>query len=533
MKKEILISSTSNENRIAITEDGKLTELFIENAQYERIIGDIYLGRVAKVIPGIKAAFIDLGFKQDAFLHFSDVAEQTEDLKALLGGEDIDDDDDDDEDEKSSAPYSTTAVRHTTRRRYEPPKLERDQSIIVQITKEPVGNKGVRVTSKIALPGRYLVFLPFENKVNASKQIANLREKRRLKNIVKDFKRETGLEFGAIIRTVAENEPEMAIREDLDNLLSTWKEIEKNVKNEKPPAIIYKDLSMTSSVIRDLFRDDVVKVLIDSKKLFKEVMSYLKLTSPALVNKVDLYKNSDPLFDAYSVEKEIQTTFNKKINLKSGGYIFIEHTEAMVVIDVNSGKYARSKDQEVNSLKTNLEAAREIVRQIRLRDLGGIIVIDFIDVYDDKNKKKIYDELKKEFKKDRAKVTVLPMSEFGLVQITRQRVRQSIVRSVSEQCPLCGGTGIVESSSNIVTRIERWIRRYKSQSSTLSSGKLILKVNPQVYKHLKEGTISHMTKIAFKYLIRVKLVEEPTLALQDFRFTLAKNDQDITQEFSQ
>lgn len=536
MKKEILISSTSKEDRIAITEDNKLSELFIENAQYERIIGDIYLGRVAKVIPGIKAAFIDLGFKQDAFLHFSDVAEQSEDLKALLGGEDIDEDsdDDDDYDERNSSTYSTTTtIKHSPRKRYELPKLERDQSIIVQITKEPVGNKGVRVTSKVALPGRYLVFLPFENKVNASKQIANLREKRRLKNIIKDFKRDTGLEFGAIIRTVAENEPEMAIREDLDNLLSTWKEIEKNLKNEKPPALLYKDLSLTSSVIRDLFRDDVVKVLIDTKKLYKEVYAYLKLTSPALLDKVELYKDSVSLFDAYNVEKEIQTTFNKKINLKSGGYIFVEHTEAMVVIDVNSGKYARSKDQEVNSLKTNLEAAREIVRQIRLRDLGGIIVIDFIDVYDDKNKKKIYDELKKEFKKDRAKVTVLPMSEFGLVQITRQRVRQSIVRSVSEQCPLCGGTGIVESSSNIVTRIERWIKRYKSQASALTSGKLILKVNPQVYKYLKEGTISHMTRIAFKYLIRIKLQEEPTLALQDFRFIIIKNNQDITQEFSQ
>jgi ribonuclease G len=529
MKKEILISSTSNENRIAITEDGKLTELFIENSQYERIIGDIYLGRVAKVIPGIKAAFIDLGFKQDAFLHFSDVAEQTEDLKALLG-EDVDDSDDDDDEDEKAAPQHQAQNRS---RRYEPPKLERDQNIIVQITKEPVGNKGVRVTSKIAVPGRYLVFLPFENKVNASKQIANLREKRRLKNIVKEFKRTSGLEFGAIIRTVAEDEPDSAIREDLDNLLNTWKEIEKNVKNEKAPAIIYKDLSMTSSVIRDMFRNDVVKVITDSKKLYKEVNSYLKVSSPALVDKVELYKNPAPLFDVYGVEKEIQFTFNKKVNLKSGGYIFVEHTEAMVVIDVNSGKYARSKDQETNSLKTNLEAAREIVRQVRLRDLGGIIVIDFIDVYDDRNKKKIYDELKKEFKKDRAKVTVLPMSEFGIVQITRQRVRQNIVRSFSEQCPLCGGTGIVESSSNIVTRIERWIRRYKSQTAKISSGKLILKVNPMVYKHLKEGTISHMTRMAFKYLVRIKLVEEPTLALQDFRFITSKNDQDITQEYSQ
>jgi ribonuclease G len=529
MKKEIIINSTSNENRIAITEDGKLAELFIENPQYERIIGDIYLGRIAKVIPGIKAAFIDLGFKQDAFLHFSDVSEQSEDFKALLG--DIDSDLDEEEDDDDRNLPSATTVQ--TRRRTDYPKLERDKSIIVQITKEPVGNKGVRVTSKIAIPGRYLVLLPFENKVNASKQIQNLREKRRLKNIVRDYKKEKSAEFGAIIRTVAENQDDMSIREDIENLFNIWKEIERNVKNEKPPALLYKDLSMTSSVMRDLFRDDVVEVITDSKKLYKEITSYLKVSSPKLVEKVELYKNPAPIFDVYGIEKEIQVNLNKKLNLKSGGYIFIEHTEAMVVIDVNSGKYARSKDQEINSLKTNLEAAREIVRQIRLRDLGGIIVIDFIDVYDDRNKKKIYDELKKEFKKDRAKVTVLPMSEFGLVQITRQRVRQSLIRSISEPCPLCGGTGLVESSTNIITRIERWIKRYKSQPAKISGGKLILKVNPQVYSHLKEGTISHITRISFKYLLRIKLVEDITLAQQDFRFILSKNNQDITEGYSQ
>jgi ribonuclease G len=530
MKKEIIINSTSNENRIAITEDGKLSELFFENPQYERIIGDIYLGRIAKVIPGIKAAFIDLGFKQDAFLHFSDVSEQAEDFKALLGDIDSDLDDEEDEDDRTQSGVST-AVQ--TRRRTDLPKLERDQSIIVQITKEPVGNKGVRVTSKIAIPGRYLVLLPFENKVNASKQIQNLREKRRLKNIVKDYKREHGVEFGAIIRTVAENQEEMSIREDVENLLGIWRGIERHIKTEKPPALVYKDLSMTSSVMRDLFRDDVVKVITDSRKLFKEITSYLKVSSPELVEKVELYKDPTPIFDLYGVEKEIQLTLNKKVNLKSGGYIFIEHTEAMVVIDVNSGKYARSKDQEINSLKTNLEASREIVRLIRLRDLGGIIVIDFIDVYDDRNKKKIYDELKKEFRKDRAKVTVLPMSEFGLVQITRQRVRQSIIHSISETCPVCGGTGIVESSTNIITRIERWIKRYKSQPGKSSGGKLILKVNPQVYSHLKEGTISHITRISFKYLIRIKLIEDNTLAQQDFRFISSKNEQDITGDFSQ
>jgi ribonuclease G len=529
MKKEILISSTSNENRIAITEDGKLSELFIENPHNERIIGDVYLGRIAKVIPGIKAAFIDLGFKQDAFLHFSDIGDFSDDFKSLLGV-DTPDDDEDDEEEKP-VPQAETQY-HSRPRRNELPKLERDQNIVVQITKEPVGNKGVRVTSKIAIPGRYLVFLPFEGKVNASKQIQNIREKRRLKNIVRDYKRERSLDFGAIIRTVAENQDTNALIEDLDHLLSTWQEIEKNIKNEKPPALIYKDLSMTSSVIRDLFRDDVVRVITDSKKLYKEIASYLKITSPSLMDKVELYKNAEPIFDVYGIEKEIVLTLNKKVNLKSGGYVFIEHTEAMVVIDVNSGKYARSKDQETNSLKTNLEASREIVRQIRLRDLGGIIVIDFIDVYDDKNKKKVYDELKKEFRKDRAKVTILPMSEFGLVQITRQRVRQSLIKSISEPCPMCGGTGMVESSSNIIIRIERWIKRYKSQSHKLAPSKLILKVNPQVFKHLKEGTISHITRISFKYLLRIKLVEDQELAMQDFRFVQSKDNKDITEEYS-
>jgi ribonuclease G len=521
MKKEIIINSAPDENRIAITEDGKLTELFIENEEYEKVVGDIYLGKVAKVIPGIKAAFIDLGFKQDAFLHFSDIGDQAEDIKELLG-EDIDDDDD----EEDEPPQNQ---RGRSRRHL--PKLERGQKIIVQITKEPVGNKGVRVTSKISLPGRYLVFLPFEGKVNASKQIQNIREKKRLKQIVRNYRNSKGLEFGAIIRTVAEEQDEKAITEDLENLYNIWKDIEKQLKSSTPPALLYKDLTVTTSVIRDMLRDDVIKVITDSKKLHKEIVSYLKINSPGMVRLVELYKGSKALFDVYGIENEFHTTLSKHVPLKIGGAIVIEKTEAMYVIDVNSGKYAKSKDQETNSLKTNLEASREIVRQIRLRDLGGIIVIDFIDVYDDRNKKKVYDELKKEFRKDRAKVTILPMSEFGLVQITRQRVRENVVRSISEQCPLCGGSGIVESSTNILTRIERWIKRFKLDKSK-PSGKLILKVHPIVFKNLKEGTISNLTKLSFKYLMRIGLEEDPKLALQEYKFILAKSKEDLTAKYS-
>jgi ribonuclease G len=527
MKKEIVINENADEIRIAITEDGKLSELFIENEEYERVVGDLYLGRVAKVIPGIKAAFIDLGFKQDAFLHFSDVGDQADDLKALLGDDsDIDDDEDDEED----APPPQKNNHYQGRRRPQP-RLERGQKIIVQITKEPVGNKGVRVTSKVSLPGRYLVFLPFENKVNASKQIQNMREKRRLKNIVRNYRNSRGLEFGAILRTVAEEQDEKAIVEDLENLHNIWKEIEKLVKTGTPPLLLYKDLSVTTSVIRDLFRDDVEKVVTDSKKIFKEIQSYVKINSPELINKVEMYKGSKALFDINGIEAEIHQTLGKNVPLKIGGHIIIEKTEAMYVIDVNSGKYAKSKDQETNSLKTNLEASREIVRQIRLRDLGGIIVIDFIDVYDDKNKKKVYDELKKEFRKDRAKVTILPMSEFGLVQITRQRVRENVVRSITEQCPLCGGSGIVESSTNILTRIERWIKRYKLDKNR-ASGKLLLKVHPIVFKHMREGTISNITRLSFKYLLRITLEEDAALAFQEFRFIRAKTEEDITAKYS-
>lgn len=526
MVKEIIINSSSGEDRIAITEDGKLAELFFESEQYERIIGDIYLGRVAKVIPGIKAAFIELGFKQDAFLHFSDVGEVSDDFKVLLGEQDSDIDDDDDD-------FIANPNLHISQnKKNELPKLERNQSILVQITKEPVGSKGVRVTSKIAIPGRYLVLLPFENKVSSSKQIIDLREKSRLKSAVRNYKNRISTEFGAIIRTVAENQDESSIIDDLESLLKTWKGVEKNVKNLKPPALVYKDLSMTTSVIRDQFRNEVARVVTDSKKLYKEITSYLESTSSALVNKVELYKDYESIFDAYEIEKEIHKTLDKRVQLKAGGHICIEYTEAMVAIDVNSGRYAKSKDQETNSLKINLEAAREIVRQLRLRDIGGIIVIDFIDLYDEKNKRKVYDELKKEFKKDRAKVTILPMSEFGIVQITRQRMRQTVLKSITESCSLCGGSGIVESSGNIITRIERWIKRYKLQTGKLSAPKLILKVNPQVYKRLKDGTISHITRLSFKHLVRIKLVDEPTLALQDFRFINSKDQQDLTKEFS-
>ncbi|MEO8664214.1 MAG: Rne/Rng family ribonuclease, partial [Ignavibacteria bacterium] len=467
MKKVILINSIAEEVRIAITEDGKLAEFFLDTPDKERNVGDIYLGKVGKVIPGIRAAFIDLGFQQDAFLHFSDIGSSLEEYSSIIG-DDSDIEEVDEEEEEETQPV----YKKPEQGRNSNPNLERGQDIIVQITKEPVGTKGFRVTSKVSIPGRYLVLIPFEKKIGLSRKIYSPKEKRRLRSIVKSTLPKG---FGIIIRTVAAGQDESLILDDLNSLIKTWNEIQAKLKTTQSPLILHKDVSTTSSVVRDLFKEDISKVIIDSKKIFKDIKLYVDDTSPEFSEKVEPYSGDQPLFDVYNIEKQIEESLQRKVWLKNGGYIIIEATEAMTVVDVNSGKYARHKDQEVNSLNTNLESAKEIVRQIRLRDIGGIIVIDFIDLYDEKNRRRLYEEVRKEFKNDRAKATILPVSEFGLVEITRQRIRQNIIHSISDICPMCRGTGHVQSKSTFMNRMERWIRRYKGGSNGMS---ITLKVNP-------------------------------------------------------
>ncbi|MCX8009858.1 MAG: Rne/Rng family ribonuclease, partial [Ignavibacteria bacterium] len=405
------------------------------------------------------------------------------------------------------------------------PRLEKGKDIIVQVIKEPVGNKGFRVTSRVSLPGRYLVLLPFDNKVGVSKKIVDARVRRRLRKLVRPLLPQN---FGTIIRTNAETADEKAIADDLKSLLNTWQEIEQSVKTEKAPSLIYKDLSTLSSVIRDLFNQDVSKIIIDNKKLFKQIKNYLQIVHPQFASRVELYKSSEPIFDVFGLEKQIETALSRKVFLPSGGYIVIDTTEAMVVIDVNSGRYAASMQQELNSLKTDLEAAREAVRQIRLRDIGGIIVIDFIDLEDEKNRKKVYDELRKEFRKDKAKTTILPMTEFGLVQITRQRIRKNVFQISREKCTFCNGTGLTISRQHVTNSIERWIRRFKA-------GKflpyVILKVSPVVYDYLKKGIISRQTRLMLRYKLFIKLVIDDSLKADEFKFFSPKTKKELTLDY--
>ena len=543
MKKEIIINAAANETRIAITEDGRLAELFVETANKEKMVGDIYLGKVAKVMPGIKAAFIDIGLSQDGFLHFSDIGNRLEEYSAMIGD---DDEEDEEESEKAAVAEPVNAGEQSTtvaepphqqqalptqrpREHHRPPRreiqLQKGQDIIVQITKEPVGKKGVRVTSEVSLAGRYIVLLPFDGKIGISKKITSFKEKRRLRKIVQSILPEG---FGVIIRTVAEGKDDISFRNDLEDLIKTWREVEKTVKTEKAPCLLYKDMATTSSVIRDLFSNDVSRVVIDSKKLHKEISAYIRYTSAHLLEKIELHREKQPIFDKYGIEKEIETTLSRKVWLKSGGYLIIEPTEAMLVIDVNSGRYAAKKEQEQNSLRTDLEAAREICRQLRLRDIGGIIVCDFIDLDDERNKRKVYEELKKEFRKDRAKVTVLPMTEFGLVQITRQRIRQSIVHSFTEACPACGGTGLVQSRTTTLNQLERWIRRFKTETH---ESRLRLLVNPEVAATLTDGVMNRLRKIMWKFFVFITLEEDSGIPVGEFRVISVKQGKDITDQF--
>ena len=538
MNKEIIISSSTTQNRVAITEDNNLVDFFVDHPEKARMVGDVHLGRVARVLPGIRAAFIDIGMKHDAFLHFSDIGERTDALQGIF------DDDDDDDDESPQQEVKTEPVaengnqptleirkpadinsKHEYRER-QTTKLHKGQEILIQILKEPVKDKGVRVTSSISIPGRFCVLLPMDNKIGVSKKISDFRERKRLRRIARGI---LPKDCGLIIRTAAKDQNDESLSADLKYLVKIWHDLEEDAKKMDPPTLLYKDLSTTISVIRDLFSPDVSKVFVDSKKLWKEIRNYVQFIQPALLDRIEFYKGEEPIFEAFRIEEQIKTLMGRKVPMPSGGHIVIEHTEAMTVIDVNSGRYAAKKEQELNSLKTDLEASREIVRQLRMRDIGGLIVVDFIDLEDEKNRKKIYDELKKEFKKDRAKTAMLPMTEFGLMQITRERVRENIVQSMNEACPYCQGTGLLVKKSNQIHEIEKWLKRYKLEGKVKS---ITLKVHPSLGKNMKEGFISTLTKIQFKYFIRIKLDQDEKISPQTFRILSTKSGEDLTEDFA-
>lgn len=511
MRSEIIINVGSHETRIAILEDGRLVELLVERPENERMVGNIYKGIVSSVLPGMQAAFVDIGMEKSAFLHVSDVADTVAEFGELFDVEL------EEEPSKPSREGAFVPIQDL---------LQKGQEILIQITKDPIGTKGPRATSEISLPGRFVVLIPKTDHIAVSRKITSWAEKRRLRDLVREFKPDN---YGVIIRTVAQSKGEEELKNEIKSLVKQWEKLQKRAQRTGAPTLIHREMGMTSSLIRDLFNDEVDKVLVDSKREFKEIISYLRSVSPNLRSKVDLYREKAPIFDAFEIEKEIEKALDRKIWLKAGGYIVIDHTEALVAIDVNSGKYVGySSDQEDTILKINIEAAREIARQLRLRDIGGIIVVDFIDMESSKNRKKVYDEFQGALKRDRSKTNVSQISEFGLVEMTRQRVRQGLLYTFSEPCPSCDGIGRVQSRETTLTKIERWMERCQAVSNERG---LTLHVHPSILEYLKQNGGERLRILRRATKIRPEIQVDPNLTVDDFRFFSSKLNKDITNEF--
>jgi ribonuclease G len=496
---EIIINVGVYETRIAILEDQKVMEVLVERPEKQRTVGNIYKAIVESVLPGMQAAFVNIGLQKSAFLPLGDVEE------SRLFDFEV-------ETEKPRAP---AFGQH----------LQQGQEIIVQITKEPIGTKGPRVTTEISLPGRFAVLLPSDDRIGVSRKITNWTEKRRLKKVTQEIKPDG---FGIIVRTVAKTKGKAELEGDIKNLLKTWNKVYKRAQKVKAPVLLHREMGMTSSLIRDLFTDDVDRVVVDSKREHKQIVAYLHSVSPQLCSKVELHDEKSPLFDVFKIEQEIEKTWDRRVWLKKGAYLIIDHTEALVTVDVNSGRYVGKTDQGKTALEINLESAREIARQLRLRDIGGIIVIDFIDMASARARKKVWEKLMIALGKDRSRTNALPITEFGLVEMTRQRVRPSLLYTFSETCPVCNGVGRVQGRDTTVSKTERWLKRARAASVEKN---LILQVHPLVAEHLSEKDESRLKLLKKSTKTKLDLVSVPELAIEQYRFLSAKTGEDLTEQF--
>ncbi len=492
MNKEMIISSTGHETQVAILEDDLVVEIFIEREHQRGVAGNVYKGRVSKVLPGMQSAFVDVGLERDAFLYVSDVLAPDTDDEGL-------DTDDEDGAEKAEGSAETPRGgngrgdrRGRGRRDDERPDakiedlLKEGQEILVQVVKEPLGTKGARITSHVTMPGRFLVFMPTVDHIGVSRKIESREERSRLRGIVREFREQHGFTGGVIIRTAASGRPKDDILSDLEYFHQAWTEIQQKMSATRAPAVVMREQSLVTKLLRDLLTDEFSTIRIDDEQEHRRVVALVERMMPALLPRVKLYAKDFPIFDEYGVQQEIDKALRSKVWLKSGGYIVINQTEALVAIDVNTGRYVgkRTGRLEDTILKTNLEAVKEIVRQIRLRDLGGIIVLDLIDMEEKKNRQKVFQAVEQELRKDRSPSKALQVSDFGLVIVTRKRVKQSLERQLTEPCPYCSGSGLIKSSATICHEILSELQKIAPE---LDGHDVLLRVNPEIAKTLKEN----------------------------------------------
>jgi ribonuclease G len=485
MTKEMIVASNGHETMVAILEDDLVAEIFVERERQRGVVGNVYKGRVSKVLPGMQSSFIEVGLERDGFLYVTEVIDTMEEFDKLESGEE-----DAEPDAAAAGGEARTEGRDAKDRARPEPKIEdllrEGQEILVQVVKEPLGTKGARLTSHVTMPGRFLVFMPTVDHVGVSRKIESRDERARLRGIVREFRESHGFTGGVIIRTAAAGRPKEDIISDLEAFHGIWTGIRQKMESSRAPAVVYREQSLVGKLLRDLLTDEFQAIRLDSPHDHQRVLELVERILPTLAPRVKLYSKPFPIFEEYGVQAEIDKALKSKVWLKSGGSIVINQTEALVAIDVNTGRYVGKKTSgrlEDTIVKTNLEAAKEIVRQIRLRDLGGIIVLDFIDMEEKKNRQKVLQAVELELKKDRSPSKALAVSDFGLVIITRKRVKQSLERVLTEPCPYCSGTGAIKSSATICYEI---LSEIKKVGPDLNGHRLLLRVNPDIARALKE-----------------------------------------------
>ena len=466
MGTEIIVNKTGRETRFALMEDGRLAEIHIDRGSSESYVGNVYLGRVVRVLPGMQAAFVEIGLERAAFLYAGDIypefAEKDDELEI---------------DDNPDATIAESVPRSRPRNGHPPIQdlIKEGQEILVQIAKDPISTKGARVTTHITLPGRYMVYMPTVNHLGISRRIGRDRERRKLRDFVKKHRPKGA---GFIVRTVCAGKPTSALKQDMDYLIDLWEQIKKTKAEKKAPACIHREHNLVVRLVRDGFTDEIERMVIDDKKVFDEVSGFVGRLMPDLKDRVQIYRGPDPIYDTFGVEVEINKCTAQKVWLKSGGYLIIDQAEALTAIDVNSGKFVGSKSLEDTTTQCNLEAAEEIVHQLRLRNIGGLIVLDFIDMEKASNRDRVNKALEKALKADRARTNVLKISELGLVEMTRKRVQEDLVRSLSEPCHYCGGTGHTRSPHTVVYDILREIKRETARAKNKDT--VYVNANPRV-----------------------------------------------------
>ena len=507
MTSEVIVDVQPKEISIALLEDKRLVEFQKEGRSASFVVGNIYLAKVRKLMPGLNACFVNVGYERDAFLHYLDLGPKfnsyTKYLKQVTS------------DKKKLYPFSKASIL---------PDLEKDgsvqttlqqgQEILVQIVKEPISTKGPRLTCELSFPGRFLVLMPFQDKVSVSSKIKSAEERARLKQLIQSIKPKN---FGVIVRTVAEGKRVAELDSELKVLVKRCEDaFIKAQKASKLPELVFEETSRTVAMLRDLFNPSYENIYINDTDIFSEVKDYVTLIAPESAGIVKQYTGKLPIFDNFDVTKQIKSSFGKTVSYKHGAYLIIEHTEALHVVDVNSGNRSKSKDgQEANALDVNLGAADELARQLRLRDMGGIIVIDFIDMQQAENRQKLFDKMRSAMELDRAKHTILPLSKFGLMQITRQRVRPEMTVTTTETCPVCHGTGKADAAVLVIDKIEDQLEFLVEEKKIKN---LVLKVHPFVEAYLKKGFWSLRRKWAFKHHIHLKVVGVPSFYIYEYKF---------------